>query len=94
MYKGLKKKYSREEYIKLALTKKENKCYFCMHNWRNYNINFTDQKDVAAVDYFKEMCRTCIYGKSARRDKKYWHRDNFKTLYDWEENIVQGEENA
>lgn len=93
MYKGLNKKYSREEYIKRTLTKDKDKCFFCMHNPLNYDIKYTDKRDLAAVEYFKEMCKTCIH-KRGRINIKYWHRDNFKTLYDWEENISEGEENA
>lgn len=83
MYKGLKKKYSRTEYVKLTLTKDENKCYFCMHNWENYHINYTNEMDVAATEYFKSLCRRCLH--KPKGEKKYWYEDNFKTLYDWEE---------
>ncbi len=82
MYKGLKKKYNREEYIKSILIEEEDKCYFCLHNLRNYNIRFTNKMDIAAKKYFGTLCTKCVNNMGITL---YWHEDNFKTLYDWEE---------
>lgn len=92
MYKGLKKKYSYIEFTKLTLVKDEKKCYFCLNNWKNYNINFTNSMDVHAMDYFKSLCARCIYNHPGW-DHPYWHEDYFKTLYEWD-NKVKGENNA
>lgn len=92
MYKGLKKRYTREEYVKLTLIKKANKCYFCLHNSSNYNISFTNKMDLAARSYFETLCQVCI---NRRGSQKYsYFVDNFKTLYDWEENNVEGANNV
>jgi len=93
MYRGLKKKYSREEYVKLTLIKKADKCYFCLHNILNYNLSYTNKMDKAAIIYFDTLCRTCINKKNNL--KASYFADNFKTLYDWDmEIIVKGVKNA
>lgn len=92
MYKGLKKKYTREEYVKLTLIKKANKCYFCLHNSSNYHISFTNKMDSAAMNYFETLCRTCINRRGSL--KHSYFVNNFKTLYDWEENNVEGANNV
>lgn len=81
MYKGLKKRYTREEYVKLTLIKNENKCYFCLHNSENYVGDYGDEMFAAGLDYHDGICDRCIH---YRNKPLYWHHDNFETLYDWE----------
>ena len=92
MYKGLKKKYSQVEYTKIALIKDEETCYFCLNNWKNYNIDYTNAMDVHAIDYFKSLCAKCIHHHS-NWNHPHWHGDYFKTLYAWD-NRAQGENNV
>ena len=98
MYKGLKKKYTREEYVKLALTLDRNKCYFCLHNRYNYSTRpgskMSDiEMDRMALDYFTTICSRCINHPQAKNAVGYLG-DNFKTLYDWGENNDKGVNNA
>lgn len=81
MYKGLKKKYTREEYVTLTLIKNEDRCYFCFHNIGNYKISYTNKMDVAAVGYHSDKCSRCTQGGG---EILYWYEDNFRTLYDGE----------
>jgi len=96
MYRGLKKKYTREQFVKLALTVDKNKCYFCLNNIRNYTTRYdtpmNELMDKVAGEYFDTQCRTCINNPSGL--KASYHCDNFKTLYDWEENSVEGANNV
>lgn len=91
MYRGLKKKYTREQYVKLTLTKNKNKCYFCLNNVLNYNISFTNKLDVLGLEYLEGQCSKCIHNRVGK--KMVYDKDNFKTLYDWEDN-VEGANNA
>jgi hypothetical protein len=90
MYKGLKKKYSREEYVKLTLTKNKKRCYFCKHNIANYQHQVGDNHFYAAEGFFADKCLHCIH-KHPSREPKPWMVDNFMTLYDWEKNTDEGE---
>lgn len=83
MYKGLKKRYSREEYVKLTLIANEEKCYFCLHNPNNYQQNREDNMYLVGINYHLNLCNKCVH---YRKNPLYWHQDYFETLYDWEGN--------
>ena len=82
-----KKKYNEQQFIKYFLLNmnKGFKCDFCKYHMGNYEPSSTGK--TAALFFIKSKCNVCIhYFGGHQNEKKPWIRDQFKPLYEWQEN--------
>lgn len=80
---NLKKRLSKVEFIKNALTSKNIfRCQLCKYYILNYE---TQTMSKTARHFFRQKCTHCKETfKLKKRKIPYWAKNNFKPLYDWE----------
>jgi hypothetical protein len=77
--KGLKKRYSREEYVKRFLMS-NNMCDCCYNNAANYLVDKNNSMDTSRLQYFKSLCKECKYNESTKFRKIIFSK--FEPLFD------------
>lgn len=92
-----RKKHTKVEFLKFLLERSElPKCTFCKNNYKNYKFDDFDMHHLF-LSTLGKRCSSCINStayrkmKEEKRNNLYWYEDNFKPLYDWEEENDQGE---
>lgn len=86
-----KKKYTKIEYIKLILAKKNKRmCDTCKHFYMNYKEGVSLEPLI--MKHYLELCSKCKYNsKNSRISSEqlkatyYWIIDNYTSLYDFED---------
>jgi hypothetical protein len=78
MFKGFKKKYSKQEYIKIFLSSDGDTCTFCYYNKENYLLDNSSAMTSNGLEYFKTVCKQC----KRQFKSKTSPIDRFEPLYD------------
>jgi hypothetical protein len=97
---GPKKIITKIEFVENLLMRadKVEKCVFCKYCFANYD----PMTLVSTIrTFFADHCKSCIHTFRYKYLKKeelkgdfYWIRDEFKPLYEWENELVEGEKDG